>query len=103
MTLTLEIPEDLAPSLEAMPESQRHNFALAAMRNELLHWEELEPAEGEDLDELIAAIKESQEDIAAGRDMTCEEQDARLEAKFPWLKTKSQSKRHSSEAPLKIA
>lgn len=93
MTLTLEIPEDLAPRLEAMPESQRHNFALAAMRNELQHHgeDESEPAEGEELEELIAAIKESQEDIASGRTMTCEEQDIRLEAKFPWLKTKSQS------------
>jgi predicted transcriptional regulator len=32
MTLTLEIPEDLAPRLAAMPEKDRQSFALAAMR-----------------------------------------------------------------------
>ena len=32
MTLTLEIPEDLAPHLAAMPEKYRQNYMLAALR-----------------------------------------------------------------------
>ena len=32
MTLTLEIPEDLAPHLAAMPEKDQQNYMLAALR-----------------------------------------------------------------------
>jgi hypothetical protein len=32
MTLTLEIPDDLASRLLTVPEKERHNFALAALR-----------------------------------------------------------------------
>ena len=32
MTLTLEIPEDLAPTLAALPESQRQTYVLALLR-----------------------------------------------------------------------
>ncbi|WP_395139285.1 hypothetical protein [Armatimonas sp.] len=92
MTLTLEIPEDLAPRFAAIPESERPRFALAAIRSVVFQDEQIEPAEGEDLDELIAAMKESEEDIAAGRTMTIEEMDARIKAKFSWIKTKSESK-----------
>lgn len=67
MTLTLEIPEDLAPSLEAMPESQRHNFALAAMRNELLDRAEEEAEDYQLTPDDIEALKQGAADIDAGR------------------------------------
>ncbi len=43
MTLTLEIPDDLAPHLSALPENLRHNFALAAMRTMVLRTPIAEP------------------------------------------------------------
>ena len=43
MTLTLELPDDLARHLSALPESQRHNFALAAMRTMALRTPTTEP------------------------------------------------------------
>lgn len=44
MTLTLEIPDDLATRLAAMPENERPNFAIAAMRLQNIEIEE-EPDE----------------------------------------------------------
>lgn len=32
MTITIEVPEDLARRLDKMPEGERPNFAIAAMR-----------------------------------------------------------------------
>nr|WP_309693650.1 hypothetical protein [Armatimonas sp.] len=43
MTLTLEIPDDLAPHLSSLPENLRHNFALAAMRTMVLRTPTAEP------------------------------------------------------------
>jgi hypothetical protein len=101
MTLTLEVEPETIRRMTGDPEALRlagkmidAQFGQKPMsfeEEQALLALEIEPAEGENLVEMIAAIKESEEDIAAGRDMTCEEQDVRLEAKFPWLKTKSQS------------
>ena len=43
MTLTLEIPDDLAQHLSALPENLRQNFALAAMRTMALRTPAREP------------------------------------------------------------
>ena len=87
MTLTLEIPEDLAPRFAAIPESERPNFALAVIRSVVLPDEMIEPAEGEGLDELTEAVNEELAAIAAGeKGLTMDEVDARMKAKFPFLR-----------------
>lgn len=87
MTLTLEIPEDLAPRFASMPESERPNFALAVIRSVMLQDEVIEPAEGQDLDELTEAVHEGLAAIVAGeKGLTVDEVDARMKAKFPFLK-----------------
>lgn len=35
MTITLELPDELAERFQRLPEAQRHTFALAALRHEL--------------------------------------------------------------------
>lgn len=103
MTLTLEIPEDLAPRFAAMPESERPNFALAAIRT-VVHQEEIEPAEGEDLDELIAAVNEGLDAIKAGeKGLTPEELDVRLKTKFPFLRSHTDQQENTARVQDRTA
>ena len=43
MTLTLEIPDDLAPRLAAMPEKDRQSYTLAALRLAAIYGPTREP------------------------------------------------------------
>ena len=82
-----EVPEIFTQQLATPEGMARVRAAILAAFPEL--FEEIEEAKGADLSELITALGESENDIANGRTMTWEEQDARLSAKFPWLKTQA--------------
>jgi hypothetical protein len=82
-----DVPETFTRQLATPEGMARARAAILAAFPEL--FEEIEEAKGTDLSELITALGESEKDIANGRTMTCEEQDARLSAKFPWLKTQA--------------
>lgn len=90
-TITIDLLEEVPAIFTqqlATPEGMaRARAAILAAFPEL--FEEIEEAKGTDLSELITALGESENEIANGRTMTCEEQDARLSAKFPWLKTQA--------------
>ncbi|WP_309707652.1 hypothetical protein [Armatimonas sp.] len=96
MTLTIDaLPEEVV-ALTATPEGMArarmavlHAFGIVPQENS----PEVVEAEGEALEELLAALKESDDDIATGRTLTCEQESDRLEAKFPWLKAHQQTKR----------
>ena len=85
MTLTLEKPETGARLLRF---AQKRGVPLDDLIDDLLDSaEEIEPAEGEDLDELATAVNEGLAAIKAGeKGLTPEELDTRMKAKFPFLK-----------------
>jgi predicted transcriptional regulator len=77
MTLTIELPEEIAERLRvaAALEGQEVNaFAIAALA------EAAEAAMGEPDPELIAALREGVAELRAGRLLTLEEVDATVEA-----------------------
>lgn len=84
MTLELEVSERTLAAIRATPEGMERAQALleAAFADEL----QAVACEGEELDELKTALTESDADIRFGRVMSCDEQDAHLATKFPWLK-----------------
>ena len=96
MTLTIDaLPEEVV-ALTATPEGMARARAAVLHAFGILPHEEapdVVEAEGEALDELLGALKESDEDIVAGRILSCEQESDRLEAKFPWLKAHQQAKR----------
>jgi hypothetical protein len=65
-TITLDLPEDLAATLNAVPESERNHFAVALMREGLVAWDEsvrdpshvpeLTPEEIRRRDEILTAL-----------------------------------------------
>ena len=85
MSLTLEKPETEARLLRF---AQKRGIPLDDLIDDLLDSaEEIEPAEGEDLDELTTAVNEGLAAIKAGeKGLTPEEMDTRMKAKFPFLK-----------------
>jgi hypothetical protein len=72
-TVTLELPDDLAATLEAMPEDERNHYATALMRDGLAYREEDEEADPEVIVALQASIAEVE---AGGRLLTLEDMDA---------------------------
>jgi predicted transcriptional regulator len=63
-TITLDLPDDLAAALQAMPEGERNHFAVALMRDGLAYREEDErPETQEELAALVGPL--TPEDIAS--------------------------------------
>lgn len=71
MTLTLQLPEDLAQRLSPLPENDRHRFALAALR--YFDPEDTLAIEEQDKSETIAAVREALAEVDAGLDIPFEE------------------------------
>lgn len=59
MTLTLELPEELAARLKDLPEEERHSFSIAAIADALTClYCEIEPEEGDWIEQVNQAIDE---------------------------------------------
>jgi predicted transcriptional regulator len=72
-TVTLELPEDLADRLEAMPADERNHFAVAVLRDGLAEREESDT-------EVIAALQESIADLDAGKGQSLDDYQAERSA-----------------------
>lgn len=70
MIVTLELPDELATQLMALPESERNRYATAAFWH---YTEEVDNVAGEDSeekeDECIAIVEQALADVEAGRNM----------------------------------
>lgn len=62
-TITLDLPDDLAATLQAMPEGERNHFAVALMRDGLAYREEEMPETQEELAALAGPL--TPEDLEA--------------------------------------
>ena len=83
MTLTLDLPEELAFRLNALlPEEERKHFALSAIAEAL-------SAQEKDSVACIAGVEEALQDIEAGRTFSLEEEKARWQHQKADLLTKS--------------
>jgi predicted transcriptional regulator len=80
-TITLELPPDLAETLDALPEGERNNYAVALMRAGIAAIDEDEEADPE----VIAALQESIAEEAAGQVWTLDDMDAAFEERFAQL------------------
>lgn len=87
MTLTIEVPDDLAAALSELPEAERNHYAVALMR---AGWQANDDAAAMDADEIdeeaVAAIAEGLADMEAGRLLTIEQVDANIEAVLATLR-----------------
>jgi predicted transcriptional regulator len=71
MTMTIELPDELASRLNALlPEEERGSFAVSAIADALL-------AQERDSAECIAAVEEAIADMETGRSVSFEEEEAR--------------------------
>ncbi len=74
MTLTIDLPEELASRLAAsMPEEERSEFTIHAIADAL-------EARRRDEAECIAALEEALEDMKMGRSLSFEEEQARWQS-----------------------
>jgi hypothetical protein len=100
MTLTLEVEPETIRRMTGDPEALRLAGKMidAQFGQKPMSFEEeqgllaleIEPAEGEDLEELIADVNEGLDAIKAGeKGLTPEELDVRLKAKFPFLRSRT--------------
>jgi predicted transcriptional regulator len=78
--LTLNLPEDLARRLAALPAEEVNAFAVAALSD--LVSDEEEDKEGEPDPDLIAALRRGLAEADAGNLLTLEEAQANFDAKF---------------------
>ena len=89
----MELPDEVA-ALLTTPEGMEW-----ARRAVLEAYEEMRPAQGEELQEMIEAVNEGLAAIEAGeKGYTPEEVDARMKAKFPFLKDRSSGSNLSEKA-----
>lgn len=72
-TITLEVPEDLADRLEAMPPDERNHFATAAITDRLAQVED-------DAADTVAALQESIADLGAGKGQSLDDYQAERSA-----------------------
>lgn len=80
-TLTLNLPDDLARRLAALPAEEVNAFAVAAL-SDFVSDDEEDDEEGEQDLDLIAALRRGLAEADAGNLLTLEEAQANFDAKF---------------------
>ena len=78
-TITLEVPEELAEELEALPIEERNNFAVAALWHGLSYRDDETEETDEEKAEILAALLESKAQHDAGELLTLDDLDAAIE------------------------
>jgi predicted transcriptional regulator len=78
MTITIELPEELAARLEGLTEEERDRYTLAALTAGMGVWTPEE--EAQDHADMVVAVNEALDEVDAGRDMPLEELVAEREA-----------------------
>jgi metal-responsive CopG/Arc/MetJ family transcriptional regulator len=75
-TIIVELPDDLATALEAMPEGERNHFAVSALRDRLAYQEDAYEETEEEKAEILAALMESKAQDEAGLTISLDEMKA---------------------------
>lgn len=85
MTLTIDLPDELARRLNELPEEERGRFAVSAITEALR-------AEEQDAAECQAAVEEALDDVETGRTISLEDEQARWQEQKALLLAKSELK-----------
>jgi predicted transcriptional regulator len=96
MTLTIDLPEDVAAKMEQIPEAQRERYAIALLRRSLIQdaptQQELAAAgyaSRADFEDACAGIAEGIADAEAGRTLSWEEaQEEWAAARTAWRQSR---------------
>ena len=87
MSITIDVSEEIAAAIQASPDGmERARHLLESEFGDEMY---VDPAEGEDREDLIAKVNAALADPDPG--VSPEEADARLEERLPWLKVRRET------------